>query len=198
MELVKLLAGPAAGRALAIAARTGILAQVLPELEDTDAAIARAEAAPAEPGLRMAALLREVPARAVDGALRRLTYSNADRARIVGLVGEAAALRADPPDDVRLRRALGRVGRSAAADLAVLVDDPRAARRLGEIGAAGDPLAAADLALTGADVMRILDARPGPAIGQAIARLLDRVLADPSQNTRERLEQLLREDAGAP
>jgi tRNA nucleotidyltransferase (CCA-adding enzyme) len=196
VELVKLLGGRAAGRALAIAGTTGILGQILPELDPAglDAARARVDRAPAAPGLRAAALLLDVPADRVDAALRRLTYSNADRARVVALVREAAALRAGAPDDTALRRALGRIGRAAAGDLAELV--PAAADRLTAIASAGDPLTAGDLALGGADVMRILGVPPGPAIGRAIARLLDRVLEDPALNTPEALERLLR-DPGA-
>ena len=207
VELVKLLAGPAAGRALDIAERTGILLQVLPELagKDVAAAIARVGGVPREAGVGMAALMLEVPAPAVDAALRRLTYSNVERARVTGLVAEAAALRGvpawvaelmaaedDPPDGVHLRRALGRVGRPAVADLAALVGDPATAAQLQKIAAAGDPLSIGDLALGGADVMRVLGVPPGPAIGRALAELLARVLEDPSLNTREALERMLR------
>ena len=194
VELVKLLAGPAAGRALDIAERTGILLQVLPELagKDVAAAIARVGGVPREAGVGMAALMLEVPATAVDAALRRLTYSNVERARVTGLVAEASALGGDRPGDPILRRALGRVGRAAAGDLAALVGDPSTAAQLQQIAAAGDPLSIGDLALGGADVMRVLGVPPGPAIGRALAELLARVLEDPSLNTREALEQMLR------
>jgi len=194
VELVKLLAGPAAGRALDIAERTGILLQVLPELagKDVAAAIARVGGVPREAGVGMAALMLEVPATAVDAALRRLTYSNVERARVTGLVAEASALGGDRPGDPILRRALGRVGRAAAGDLAALVGDPATAAQLQKIAAAGDPLSIGDLALGGADVMRVLGVPPGPAIGRALAELLARVLEDPSLNTREALEQMLR------
>jgi tRNA nucleotidyltransferase (CCA-adding enzyme) len=206
VELVKLLPGPAAGRGLAIAERTGILQQILPELEgrDLDAARARIEAAPAEPGVRLAALLLDVAPAAVDAALRRLTSSNAERARVVGLVAEAAGLRGAESDetageagqpslDARLRRALGRVGRGAAGDLAALIGGARA-ERIRAIAAAGDPLAIGDLALGGGDVMRVLAAPPGPIVGRVLEELLARVLADPSLNTRESLERILRDE----
>ena len=194
VELVKLLSGPAAGDALEIARRTGILPQVLPELGGTDLAAARArvDALPPDPRLRAAALFAEVPADQVDAALRRLTYSNADRERVVGLVREAAAIAAGAADDVALRRALGRIGRDAAGELASLVP-PAAAERLRRIAAAGDPLVAGELALKGKDVMRILGVGPGPEIGRAMARLLERVLEDPALNTPEALERILRE-----
>jgi tRNA nucleotidyltransferase (CCA-adding enzyme) len=195
VELVKLLACPAAARALAIAERTGILTQVLPELggQDLEAARARVAAAHADSGVRMAALLLAVEPARVDAALRRLTYSNAERARVVGLVTEAAALARSGAQvgDAELRRALGRVGRDAAADLGALAD-PAAAARLRAIAAAGDPLAIGDLALGGGDIMRLLGVGPGPVIGRALEFLLARVLAEPSLNTRESLESLLR------
>lgn len=190
VELVKLLLGTAAERALAIAERTGILAQVLPELQAGEVAAARAriDAVASEPCLRTAALLLSVPPAAVDAALRRLTYSNADRQRVVGLVREAQALghrAADPA----LRAALGRIGRDRARDLGELVPD--LGDRLARV--AGDPLTIGELALRGPDVMRILGIAPGPEVGRHLARLLEQVLVDPSLNTPERLEALLRQ-----
>ncbi len=41
--------------------------------------------------------------------------------------------------------------------------------------------------------MRILGIRPGREIGEILERLLERVLDDPSLNTREKLEALLPE-----
>ncbi|HWM86127.1 MAG TPA: CCA tRNA nucleotidyltransferase [Kofleriaceae bacterium] len=192
VELVKLLAGAAAERALEIAERTGILGQVMPEVEDSAAARARVSAAPPEAGVRMAALLLPAAPDRVDAALRRLTYSNAERARVVGLVTQAAALASPGAGDEQLRRALGQVGRGAADDLAALV--PAAASRLRAIASAGDPLAIGELAMTGGDVMRLLALPPGPIIGRALEFLLARVLADPSLNRRETLESLLRDE----
>ncbi len=189
VELRKLLAGPAAVRALEIARRTGILGQALPELapELDAAALARLAAAPADPELRAAALLQEVAPAAVDAALRRLTYSNAERERVVKLVRELPGL-VPAMTDASLRRALARAGRARAGDLAALA--PALAPRLEAAAAA--PLAAGDLALKGPDVMRILGIAPGPEIGRALAGLLERVLDDPALNTAEALERLLR------
>jgi hypothetical protein len=195
VELVKLLPCAAAARALAIAERTGILAQVLPELagHDIRAAIARVGGAPTDAGVRMAALLLPVPPERVDVALRRLTYSNAERARVVALVAQAARLSGGERDDAELRSALGRVGRAAAADLGALTAAPVAAR-LRAIAQAGDPLVIGDLAIGGADVMRILAVPPGRAVGRALEFLLERVLSDPRLNTGETLERMLRDD----
>ncbi len=188
VELMKLLAAPAAGRALEIGARTGILGQVLPELVAVAPAIARVEAAPAEAVVRTAALLLDLSPDAVDGALRRLTYSNADRERAVALVRAVPSLPA-APSDAELRRLLARTGTALAGDVGAL--RPDLAERLAV--AARAPVTTGDLALKGPDVMRILGVPPGPAVGQAIRALLERVLDDPSLNTADALERLLRD-----
>jgi tRNA nucleotidyltransferase/poly(A) polymerase len=54
-----------------------------------------------------------------------------------------------------------------------------------------DPLAVADLAVDGSDLME-LGIPPGPAIGQTLRRLLELVVEDPSRNQRELLIQLAR------
>jgi hypothetical protein len=162
---------------------------VLPEIADSAAAIARVTAAPPDPVVRTAALLLEVAPDAVDAALRRLTYSNADRERAVALVRELPALTA-AASDAQLRRILSRTGKALATDLGAL--RPSLAARLED--AARAPLTAGDLALKGPDVMRVLGLAPGPAVGQAIRELLTRVLDDPALNTAGALEQILRDE----
>jgi tRNA nucleotidyltransferase (CCA-adding enzyme) len=60
----------------------------------------------------------------------------------------------------------------------------------------GDATSRGALAVNGADLIA-LGIRPGPGLGAALDRLLDRVLEEPSLNTRERLTALAREIAGA-
>jgi poly(A) polymerase/tRNA nucleotidyltransferase (CCA-adding enzyme) len=50
-----------------------------------------------------------------------------------------------------------------------------------------------DLEIDGNDVMRELGIGPGPAVGEVIAAVFERVLDDPELNTRERLLALIRE-----
>ncbi len=50
-----------------------------------------------------------------------------------------------------------------------------------------------DLAVTGADVMTISGIEPGPEIGEILDGLLETVLDHPDYNTREKLEELIRE-----
>ena len=55
----------------------------------------------------------------------------------------------------------------------------------------GDPLTRGDLAVTGRDLEAL--GLGGKRIGEVLASLLDRVLEDPSANSRERLLALARE-----
>ncbi|HEY6808153.1 MAG TPA: hypothetical protein VI160_05130 [Gemmatimonadales bacterium] len=54
------------------------------------------------------------------------------------------------------------------------------------IRAAGDPLTLAELAVNGTDLIAA-GVRPGPDVGDTLARLLTEVLDDPTRNTREQL-----------
>ncbi|HEX5386116.1 MAG TPA: CCA tRNA nucleotidyltransferase [Gemmatimonadales bacterium] len=71
------------------------------------------------------------------------------------------------------------------------------ATTVAEIRARGDAVIRGQLAIDGRDV-QALGIPPGPRIGAVLDRLLDRVLADPSLNTRERLTELARTIAAAP
>ncbi len=53
------------------------------------------------------------------------------------------------------------------------------------------PIGIQDLAIDGQDVMRILNLRPGPAVGQALRRLHRRVLEDPNENQPKNLMDFL-------
>jgi tRNA nucleotidyltransferase (CCA-adding enzyme) len=181
-ELVKILRAPRGTRGLEIARRTGILAQVLPELVDLaplgagagpaealageagaawQRALARVDAIAAEdPVLRLAALLWELAPGQVDAAMRRLKASNADRARVLTLVSQGAAWSTEARTDAGLRRLLGRAGRERAGDLVALwhaeaqacTHDPDRAARLEDVCARARRIMAAGDALTVADL----------------------------------------------
>jgi len=53
------------------------------------------------------------------------------------------------------------------------------------------PLSVSDLAVTGDDVMTLLDIRPGPEVGEILSRLLDAVIARPEQNEKGELTRIL-------
>lgn len=127
------------------------------------------------------------------GVLKRLRASNAE-------VGRAEAIAGAPPppdavDEVSVRRWLARVG-SAAPDLATLArwragSLPRWAVAARDIARRGDPISRDALAIRGED-LRAIGIEPGPRMGAVLDRLLDRVIEDPSLNTRERLLDLAR------
>ena len=57
----------------------------------------------------------------------------------------------------------------------------------------GDALSLKDLAIGGADLMK-LGIKPGPEMGRILADLLDKVLEEPSLNTKEELIRLIPQD----
>jgi tRNA nucleotidyltransferase (CCA-adding enzyme) len=95
----------------------------------------------------------------------------------------------DPRRLAEVRRWLSETG-PAADDLLVLVaaTEPRSPLPavVAAVRAAGDPLTLKDLVVSGADLMEA-GVRAGPDVGDALRRLLDEVLEDPSRNTREYL-----------
>jgi hypothetical protein len=124
--------------------------------------------------------------------LRRLKASNAeiDRAAEISKGPE----RPDSADQKSVRRWLADTG-PAAQDLSTLWalrrgSEPPWTAAVEEIRRRGDPLTRSDLAITGADLQAL--GATGPAIGQLLEKLLDRVLDDPALNTRDTLLGLAR------
>jgi len=70
--------------------------------------------------------------------------------------------------------------------------------RIEQVAAEDAALQVKDLALDGADVMRILAIPPSRRVGQILEWLLEKVLDDPSLNTEEKLAELLRTELPAP
>ncbi|MBK9031731.1 MAG: hypothetical protein IPL61_10470 [Myxococcales bacterium] len=205
VELDKLVGARRPAAALAIARRTGVLAQELPEATLADdawaARVAWLERAPGP--ARLAVLVAGVgdaaaAAAAADRALRRLKAANDERDRVVRLVRLA---RLDDGAERVVRRALAACGRAHAPLAAALwqaraeAGDPTAApvaTAAAQILTRGDALATGELALTGAALMTALGLAPGPAIGRALAACLDAVLDDPSRNQTDGLVELAR------
>jgi len=218
-ELRRILASRQPSRALAPAARTGIVRVILPELEeawqawagargDRAAAVAhwlaRVDAAP--PEARLGALLADLArpderALRLDRAavklayevLRRLKFSNEELAGATVVAGTGSAPRVPDWSDAQIRRLLVDVTRPhAAAAIATWRADGAAslAARAAAIVSRGDPLATGELAVAGRDLMDALAMPPGPAVGRLLAALLTQVLEDPSLNTRPRLLQV--------
>jgi hypothetical protein len=65
-------------------------------------------------------------------------------------------------------------------------------QRVQEQIAAANAFSLRDLKVDGNDIMRELDIPPGPDVGRILNALFERVLDDPSLNTREKLVELAR------
>ena len=164
--------------------------------------------------VRLAALLHDVAKPQADAAgeshaaagaaatgriLRRLRYPNGLREDVVRLVA-AHDFRLDGEVDAPFaRRFLASHGLERArelvalkrADLSVKEVDPAELAALARLeqeieGQRDQPYRLPDLAVNGRDLLE-LGYREGPALGAALARLLDDVLDDPALNSREAL-----------
>jgi tRNA nucleotidyltransferase (CCA-adding enzyme) len=136
-----------------------------------------------------------------DRALERLRVPVAFRAAVVHLVRQHMFFYRPEWSDATVRRLVRRVGEEALPDLLELkradaagkgpeggpedLDELRA--RVDRVLAEGHALHVGDLAVDGADVMRVLGVEPGPRVGAVLEALLDEALEDPAGNTRERL-----------
>jgi poly(A) polymerase/tRNA nucleotidyltransferase (CCA-adding enzyme) len=69
-------------------------------------------------------------------------------------------------------------------------------QRVQEEIAAANAFSQRDLAIDGNDVMKELGLKSSPEVGRILRALFEKVLDDPSLNTRERLLELAREEAG--
>lgn len=149
-----------------------------------------------------------VGAEMADAIARRLKLSTREREHVAGLVKNHMFWYTPDWTAGTVRRFISRVGQESLPDLFAL--------REGDVRARGrdeDPavevaelkqrievelkneaaLKVGDLALGGADVMRLLGCHPGPIVGEVLRRLLERVLDDANLNTYERLEALVPE-----
>jgi tRNA nucleotidyltransferase (CCA-adding enzyme) len=178
MELVRLWRAVGAGQSWLPELAAGS------EAAHRDAVCAR----PRDP-VRLTAVLTADPG----AALRRLKASNAD-------IGRAAAIVEGPPapagDSERAARHwLARVGGAADDLIAMHVlrhgVEPQWSAAVGAVRARGDAVSRGDLAIGGNDLHPL--GVHGKRVGEVLARLLDRVLDDPSLNTRETLLALARE-----
>jgi putative nucleotidyltransferase with HDIG domain len=136
----------------------------------------------------------------------RLRLSRHEIARVSELVRHHMFDYRSDWTDAAVRRFIGRVGRDRLVDLLALRRADDAASGVRETVAAGtvelerrmdrelagSPLGTHDLALDGADLVRLLEIPPGPEIGRLLRLLTDAVLEDPALNTPARLAALAR------
>jgi tRNA nucleotidyltransferase (CCA-adding enzyme) len=149
----------------------------------------------------------EAGSRITRGALRRLTYDNDTVATVSELVREHSYPEDREPSAHAARVFLARVGRERARDLLALRRWDRRGRGVtippAEVAARelfealveqewGQPVALADLAVRGDDLMAA-GLREGPEIGETLRRLLAAVVDEPSLNERAALLRLAAE-----
>jgi hypothetical protein len=141
--------------------------------------------------------------------MERLRFSSREIARAEHLVAVHMDLIPPESSDAAVRRWIRRVGEEHLWDLyrihladwwgnPVRAERPPAElvelyRRARAALAAEHALKREDLAISGDDLIA-LGMDPGPAVGEVLGRLLERVLEDPSVNRRERLLELAREE----
>jgi tRNA nucleotidyltransferase (CCA-adding enzyme) len=126
--------------------------------------------------------------------LRRLKASRAEIGRASAAVSGPAA--PSGSGEVAARRWLSSVGPATGEDLITLARlttgrEPEWAATVRTIRDRHDPVSRGDLAVGGDDIRHLGAA--GPRVGEILGALLERVLDDPSLNTRERLVTLARE-----
>lgn len=139
----------------------------------------------------------------------RLKFSNDERDRIVSLVRHHL-FHYDSWSDQAVRRWIKRVGPERIEDLYALNEADLVGKgpifgegdlaplialkaHVEKVLAEGAALSTRDLAINGNDLMKELAVKPGRIIGQTLEALLEVVLADPTQNTRESLLERARE-----
>ena len=172
-ELLKLLAAPDPRPAVRAMDETGVLAQVLPQVQPLTLFQALCDVTD-DPVLRLSALL-PAEAGAAAAAAARLRLSNADRDRLIAAVAEGPVVAPDMAP-AQARAALYRLGRVAFED--------RLARAEAAGGGDGDALRAlaADWApprppVNGRDLAR-LGVPPGPETGRLLKAFEDGWIAD--------------------
>ncbi len=202
VELTKLLAAALPSLGLRPALDYGIMASIAPEIadaiktpHDAETWFAHVDACSVEARLAawvLPAAVTGQPA-VIDDLLRRLTFRNADRERVVALMVATQTMRSAEPAATNVRRTLARLGR---ANLAVAVElwrtDTSAHAQEWSIAAqrivtAGDALFVNELAIGGRDLMQELAVPAGPILGRVLEHLLVAVHADPTLNQRAQL-----------
>ena len=144
---------------------------------------------------------------------RRLKLSTDEREDVTALVANHMFFYQPEWSDGTVRRFVRKVGLERLPALMALREaditgrgygeDPASEtrelrERIEQVAAEDAALQVKDLALNGADVMRILGIPPSRRVGQILEWLLERVLDDPALNTREKLEELLRSELPPP
>jgi tRNA nucleotidyltransferase (CCA-adding enzyme) len=145
----------------------------------------------------------KVGADMADRWLRDYRFSNQERELVVGLIRHHLICYGSEWTDAAVRRFIKRVGSENVEPLLRLgeadalgkgrkvQEELTALKELrGRIDKAieeGNALTTQDLAVGGNDVIPLLEGGAGPAVGEILRTLLDRVIEDPTLNTRDKL-----------
>ena len=147
----------------------------------------------------------EISAKMALGVMRRYRYPNAFMAEVEHLIRQHMFFYEDSWTDAAIRRFVARVGEEnleplfalRLADAAGTAGTPAQAaaldplrKRIEAILAASHALGLKDLAIGGAELAD-LGVRKGPVMGRILAELLETVLDDPEQNTKEGLSRIV-------
>jgi tRNA nucleotidyltransferase (CCA-adding enzyme) len=156
----------------------------------------------------------KVGADMADRWLRDYRFSNQERELVVSLIRHHLICYSSEWTDAAVRRFIKRVGAERVEPLLRLgkADALGKGRHIEEELAAlselrtrveqsieeGNALSTQDLAVGGRDVIEHLEGGPGPQVGEILRALLERVIEDPSLNTRDKLMPLVEELAAKP
>jgi len=192
-ELEKILMSRSPERGVALLDESGLLPYVLPRGISPDGT-GRLSDLPADFSLRLAALLRGMDGDAAHANLDSLRLSNATRKDVLTLLSSTElSVKTTPRAAREWRRRLGTLARPAllvrrahAADAADRAEADILASLVRESEEAGDPVAISELAIGGRDLAE-LGVPAGKGMQEILSALLELVLDDPTQNTREAL-----------
>jgi tRNA nucleotidyltransferase (CCA-adding enzyme) len=135
--------------------------------------------------------------------LRDYRFSNQERDLVAGLIRHHLICYTNEWTDAAVRRFIKRVGTDTVDPLLRLGEADALGKgrnveeeleslkelrgRIDKAIEEGSALTTQDLAIGGNDVIPLLDGGAGPMVGQILRTLLDRVIEDPSLNTRDKL-----------
>jgi tRNA nucleotidyltransferase (CCA-adding enzyme) len=206
-EFTKILLSQSVESGLQRLIETGLYQHVLPDLKkgswptNLDQLIAL-------PELRLTALWRAHPVTVTIAGLRRLLYPTVLIETVAHFQSHYLTEESNHWTPTQAREWLSRVGGpykdgrgqiiTMALDLALFLH-PQSLPGVQQVHAilwTNPPLSIRDLALNGDQIMRILNLKPSPKVGEITRALLNLVLAEPEKNTPADLTQFLRDHYG--
>ncbi len=190
-ELEKILRSPDPVRGIDLLVNLGLMPYVLPHapLVDTAADLA---ALPDDFAVRLASLMRGMPTAEARENLHSLKLSN-EQLEAAAILQSGRVPDETTPYTARImRRDYGALAVPLLCIASAHGRDTAALQAMVEASAAAaDPVRIADLALDGRD-LRAMGIPAGPAVGETLGVLLERVLKDPTENTREGLTEAVK------